>query len=126
MNNIFEKATRDKIRFNFKGLCTVEDLWDMNLTALDSMYIDLTSELDSTRGSSLLGKTNKKDTETILKTEIIKYIVNVKLDEKEKRDNELKRKEEKQKIMSLIAEKRDESLRNKTEEELVAMLNTLE
>ena len=35
VENIFEYAVRNKVRFPFKGMISVEDLWDLSLTNLD-------------------------------------------------------------------------------------------
>lgn len=39
LTNIFEKATKEKYRFPFKGQVSVEDLWDLKLQDLDSIRI---------------------------------------------------------------------------------------
>jgi hypothetical protein len=126
MDQIFEKATRMKLRFNHRGVCFVEDLWDISLKNLDKMYIELASEIKTNNIDSLLGTKKEIDEETELKIEIIKHIVAIKLAEKEARDIEQKRKEQKQKIMSLIVEKQDEALKGKSVEELTALLNSLD
>ena len=52
--NIFERATRMSLRFNFKGLISVEDLWDLSLQDLDSIYKILNSKLKQSSEESLL------------------------------------------------------------------------
>lgn len=52
--NIFEVATRNKIRFTTsKGTLSVEDLWDLPLTStksvsLDSLAVDLQKQINAT------------------------------------------------------------------------------
>ena len=44
--NIFERAVREKTRFNYKGLISVEDLWDLSLEKLDAIWCELEAELE--------------------------------------------------------------------------------
>ena len=41
---LFETATRNKMRFPFRGMISVEDLWDLSLTNLDSVFKTLNAE----------------------------------------------------------------------------------
>ena len=36
--NLFEVAVREQYRFHYKGVQTVEDLWQMGLQDLDSLF----------------------------------------------------------------------------------------
>ena len=123
--NIFEYAVRNKVRFPFKGMISVEDLWDLSLTNLDSIYKTLNKQIKQNDEESLLSTKTNIDTELEVQIEIIKHIVSVKLAEKEARESELARKEQKQKIMSIIAAKEDEALRNSSVEDLKNMLENL-
>ena len=123
--NIFEYAVRNKVRFPFKGMISVEDLWDLSLTNLDSIYKTLNKQVKQKEEESLLNVKANVDTELEVQIEIIKHIVSVKLTEKEARESELAKKEQKQKIMSIIAAKEDEALRNSSVEDLKSMLEKL-
>ena len=52
--NIFEVATREKFRFNFKGLISVEDLWVLSVENLDFIFKGLNKELKQVNEESLL------------------------------------------------------------------------
>ena len=45
MEKIFEYATRNKIRFPFKGMISVEDLWELTPTNLDTIYKTLNKQV---------------------------------------------------------------------------------
>lgn len=123
--NLFEVATRSKMRFPFKGLISVEDLWDLSVNNLDSIFKSLNSELKQVQEESLLNTKSKADEELEVKIEIVKYIVNVKLEEENVRLKVKEQKEQKQKIMQILSTKQDESLQNKSIDELKAMLEEL-
>jgi len=74
--NLFEIALRNKYRFLFKGLISIEELWNLSIIDLDSIYKTLNSELKQVEEKSLR---IKKDLNT--KIEIVKYITKVKLRE---------------------------------------------
>ena len=123
---MFETAVRTKMRFPFKGVVSVEDLWDLSVENLDTVYKTLNSELKKATEESLLNTKTKQDKELETKIEIIKYIVKVKQEEELLRLKAKERKEQRQKILEIMAMKQDESLQNKSIEELTAMLNELD
>lgn len=125
-NNIFEIATKQKFRFEFRGVISVEDLWDLKLEQLDEIYKNLSAEIKKASEESLL-KTRTRDQEIVeTKIEIVKYIVNVKLKELEEKNQAIAKRKQKQKIMEILNEKENQDLKNKSSEELRAMLNDLE
>lgn len=125
MEKLFENATRGKYRFSFKGSITVEDLWDLSPQNLDTIYKSLTKELKQEQEESLLSEKTKADTVLDEKISIIRYIVSVKLKEAEDKKNEKALKDQKQKILSIIADKEDGELKGKSIDELKNMLNGL-
>lgn len=123
--NIFEYAVRNKVRFPFKGLISAEDLWDLSLTNLDSIYKTLNKQVKQLEEESLLTTKTNVDTELEVQIAIVKYIVSVKLEEHETREKAALKKAQKQKIMSIIAAKEDEALHNSSVDDLRKMLDEL-
>ena len=126
VKNIFEYATRNKVRFSFRGLISVEDLWDLSLTNLDSIYKELNKQSKQSEEESLLNIKTKEDELLNVQIEIVKHIVSVKLAEKEAREKASAKKAQKQKIMSIMAAKQDEALQNSSIDELQKMLDELD
>jgi len=123
--NIFEVAIRTKMRFQFKGIITVEDLFDLNVRELDLIFKGLNSQLKQVKEESLLNTKTKQDQELDTKIEIVKYIVKVKLEEENSRLLAKEQKEKKQKILEILSDKQDQDLQNKSVDELKAMLDSL-
>lgn len=124
--NLFESATRSKMRFPFKGMISVEDLWDLSLTNLDSVFKTLNAEVKKFEEESLLHTKSKEDEEISNKIEIVKYIVNVKLNEKKKRENDIKNAKTRQKLLEIKAKRQNAALENMSDEELDKALAELE
>jgi Rps23 Pro-64 3,4-dihydroxylase Tpa1-like proline 4-hydroxylase len=122
---MFEIATRTKMRFPFKGMVSVEDLWDLSVKDLDSIFKTLNAQVKKSQEESLLTTKTKEDETLATQIEIVKHIVKTKLDEVETAKQSKELKEKKQKIMEIIAAKQDESLHNASVEELQAMLANL-
>ena len=123
--NIFEYAVRNKIRFPFKGMISAEDLWDLSLANLDSIYKTLNKQIKQSEEESLLTTKTNVDTELEVQIAIVKYIVSVKLEEQNAREKAAAKKAQKQKIMSIIATKEDEALQNSSVDDLKKMLEEL-
>ena len=122
-NKMFEVAVRNKFRFPFKGVISVEDLWDLSVQQLDGIFKTLKSQEKKAQEESLLDTRTPEDEILTAKIEIIKYIVNTKLEKAKQAERAKEAHDQKQKILGILAEKQDEDLRNKTPEELIAMLN---
>ena len=124
--NIFEYAVRNKIRFPFKGMISAEDLWDLSVENLDSIYKTLNKQVKQSKEESLLNVKTNVDTELEVQIAIVKHIVSVKLEEQEAREKAVAKKAQKQKIMSIIAAKEDEALQNSSVDDLRKMLDGLD
>lgn len=128
MEKMFEKATREKVRFTTPvGVLSVEDLWDLPVesktrTSLDGIYIVLNREIKDTKEESFVAKT-KVNPITELKLEIVKHIITTKMEEAESKALAKAKAEKKAKILDILGEKEDEALKSMTTEELKALLN---
>jgi hypothetical protein len=116
--NLFEVATRNNYQFPFRGLINVIDLWDLSLTNLDSVFKILNAEVKKSEEESLLNTKSKEDEELYNKIEIVKYIVGVKLAEKEAMEDEKKNREMKQRLLAIKAKRQNEALENLSDEDL--------
>ena len=124
-NKMFEVAVRNKFRYPYKGVIATEDLWDLPVQQLDGIFKTLKSQEKKAQEESLLDTRTPEDEILTAKIEIIKYIVNTKLEEAQQAEHAKELSDQKQKILNILAEKQDEDLRNKTPEELKAMLEQL-
>lgn len=123
--NIFERASRNKLRFSFRGQLSVEDLWDLNVEQLDSLYKILSKEKKVTEEESLLSIKTTEETTLDLKIEIIKHIVTSKLSDAERIEKAKITRTEKKRLEEIIARKKDAALENLSIEELEARKNNL-
>lgn len=122
---LFEVATRNKMRFPYKGLISIEELWDLSVRNLDSIFKVMNSELKQVQEESLLNTKTKTDEELDIKIEIVKYIVKTKLEEESLRTKLKEQKDQKQKVMEILSSKENETLQNKSVDELKAMLEEM-
>lgn len=126
MSGLFERATRQKLRFKFRGLLTPEDLWDLDVEDLDAIYQELRGEQKETCEESLIKQPTKATSELNLKVDIVKHIVEVKLDEAERRKSRAENKIRKDRIAAILAEKQDAKLKDMSEEDLQKELESLD
>ena len=125
VEKMFEVAARNKVRFSFRGMISVEDLWDLSVENLDVIFKTLNAQSKQMKEESLLGSRSKEDEELSLKIEIVKFVVKTKLEEFAKRMKDKEQKEKRQKIMEIMSTKKDADLQNKSLDELSKMLDEL-
>ena len=118
VEKMFEKATRMKLRFPFKGMCTVEDLWDLSTRNLDGIYKTLRKEQKAQDEDSLLETKSAADTVLNLQVQIVEYVAKVKIAEEKARKDSAARGLEKARILEVIAEKEEGALKDLSIEEL--------
>lgn len=122
---MFERASRLKLRFFHKGVCSVEDLWDIPLQSLDTLFKQLNTQSKEQKEESLLATKSLVDEVIDLKTEIIKHVVKVRLlEQKAQQDNALAA-ARKQKLLGIVAEKQDDELRGMSIDDLNKLIDEI-
>jgi hypothetical protein len=129
---MFEQASQLKLRFNTAvGPIAVEDLWDLPLTSkaasalnLDDLARDLSKRVAETE-ESFVEKPAPKDVKTNLRFEIVKHVIKIRLEERDKAKAALQKREKKAKILEILASKEDSTMQEMSEEDLRKMLDDL-
>ena len=123
MSDLCKVASKKKYRFTYKGVVTVEDLWDLSVEELDKIYKSLKSKQKAEAEESLLATTSKEDKELNNKIEIVKIIVADKLEARERATKSAEKRAKNQRILEIMADKADAELKAKSLDELRAMLD---
>jgi hypothetical protein len=126
VSELFERAVRQKLRFNFRGQMTTEDLWDLSVEHLDAIYQGLRSEQKETCEESLIKQPTRATSRLSLQIDIVKHIVEVKLEEAELRKSRAENKLRKDRITAVLAERQDEKFKSMSEEDLQKELESLD
>ena len=127
MNDIWIECIRNKYRFEFRGLISAEDLFDLKLEDLDVIYKGLKKQEQELLGDSLLETAEipaKREVEA--KIDIVKSIFTIKKIEMENAQKALANKAQKEKILAIIENKQDQELSEKSIEELRKIYDNLD
>ena len=118
------EALSKKLRFEYKGLISIEDLFDLSLDDLDAIYKNLkkeTNEYKQYSADSLLEKDDEKDEtyeELQLKIDVVTAVFNHLKKQQEELQRKIALQNQRDKILGIIADKEDEELSNKSISEL--------
>lgn len=130
--NIFERASRNALRFpSVKGQITTEQLWLLPLQSksgfdLDSVAKEVNAQLKSVTEESFVATvTNPAKSTHELQLEIVKYVIAARIAENAiNRDREA-RLAERNKLVSILADKQDESLKALSADEIAKRIADL-
>lgn len=125
VKNIFKYAAKHALRFPYKGMVSVEDLFDLNTEELNSIYKTLKKQQKTDAGESLIEDKTNEDTQLEVKIAIVTEIFNDKQTATDKAKKAAVRKAQTQKILDIMNQKQNEALSNMTVEELQAQLDAL-
>lgn len=133
-NDIFEKAARKKLRFNTSvGQISTEDLWDLPLTSksnrpnLDDIAKALHKQVSESTEVSFVnpGAKDSVDSDIRLRFDVVKRIIDVRLEEALASEKAAADRSKVQQIMGLITQKQNEALSGASIEELQQMLASI-
>lgn len=126
MEDKFIKASRLKLRFSTnKGMISIEDLWDCPLSVLDKTAIQLNKNIRDAEEESFIIKKKSRSAISQLKFDIVKYVIDIRLKEKEDKENAILTKQKKEQLQSILEDKKSEALKNKSPEEIQKMIDDL-
>jgi hypothetical protein len=133
MQNIFEYATRNKLRFaSVRGELSVEQLWDVPLRSRDDFNLNIIAKGANKAFKEISEESFVETTKTAEHTrreavlEAVKYVIETKLTEEKVATDRAAKKQEKEKLLSILAEKQDGKLSELSEKELQKRIAALE
>jgi uncharacterized small protein (DUF1192 family) len=125
MSNIFEYATRNKLRFpSMRGELTLEQLWDVPLRSRDDFNLNAVAKAASKAWKDIseesFVETAKTPQHTRLETalEVVKHIIGVKIADETAAKKRAENRAEKEKLLEILAEKQAGKLSELTVEEI--------
>lgn len=125
--NIFEYAAKNRLRFEYHGKLLVEDLYCLPLESLDQLYSELCKSRSGAQEHSLLkSKATDKDKALDVKIEIVKYIVNEKLEAIEAAKKQAETTDKRRKILEALAQREASELAAASKEDLLKQLEELD
>lgn len=131
INALFLTAARAKFRFpSNAGQLSAEDLWDLPLSGkganLDDIARTLHKGLKEADGDISFVKPAVKTTVDLqAKFDIVRYVIEVKMAEREAAATAAEKAALRQKLLTKLAEKQDKDLDSKSAEEIQAMIAAL-
>ena len=118
---------RAAIRFEYRGIITVEDLWDLSLNELDELFRSINGELKVQGGDGLIkDNTMTAHTKNLqLQADLVRFVFEDKTADANAAKAAAVLKEKKKRILEIIAKKQDDALADKSIGELTVMLEDL-
>ncbi len=126
-NALFITAARKKYRFDSsKGQINAEDLFDCNLSALDSIAVALDDKIQKAGRKSFVGKKLSSTGDDENKLEIVKFVIETKQAEEDARKVRAEKQTQKEFLTKLLQQKKMEQLESLSAEDIQKQLDSLE
>jgi hypothetical protein len=127
MNNLFEQASRRKLRFETSiGQLSTEQLWELTLPQLNEVAVSLNRKVKDVSTESFIQTETKVPKDLSLRFEIVKAIIAVKLEEADKAKKSAERKIQRDKLLNALANKQDEKINSMSIKALEKELDALD
>lgn len=122
--SIYKEASRRKLRFTtIKGQLSVEQLWQLSVTDLDELAVELEKAYQKSDSSkSFIKVKTSADKTAKLMFDIVLDVLQTKVEEQENSLKAMETKAHNEKILGLIAKKQEASLEGLSIEELEKQL----
>lgn len=132
-NNLFIFATRNKLRFaSIRGELSVEQLWDVPLRSKDDFNLNAVAKAANKALKEISEESFVETTKTVTHTRletalyVVKYVIEAKLTEEETAKKRAANKQEREKLLGILAEKQDGKLSELSEKELEKRIKALD
>ncbi len=125
-NTLFVTAARKKFRFETtKGGLNTEDLFDLSLETLDAIAVNLDKKVESGGKKSFIGKRDTSTSENETKLEVVKFVIQTKMEEAETRKTRAEKASQKEFLTSLLEKKRMAQLEGLSVEEIQKQIDSI-
>jgi hypothetical protein len=133
MDNIFEYATRHKVRFaSTRGDLSLEQLWDVPLRSKDGFNLDAVAKAankalkDLTEESFVEKDRSPVVTKAEVSLEVVKHVIQVRINEEIEAKRRADNRAEKERLLAILAEKQTSKLSELSEKEIQRRINALQ
>ena len=133
MINVFEYATRNKIRFHSsRGELTLEQLWDVPLRSADGFDLNAVAKNANKALKEVFEESFVETKKTTLHVrleitlDVVKNVIDAKLADEEAAKRRAANRVEKEKLLAILSEKQDGKLSELTEKQLRQRIAALE
>jgi hypothetical protein len=123
----FEEASRLKLRFSTnRGELSTEDLWELSLESLDTIAKATNKLIKADSEESFIGKKSTATTQLDLKLDILKRVIEVRLQERDARAARADKNAKLAQLRDIAMNKANEKLISMSEEDINKMISELE
>lgn len=123
---LFVKAAKKKFRFQSgKGPLSVEDLFDLPLTALDAVAVALDEKVQKAGRKSFIGRRTESDSQANDELEVVKFVIELKMAEQDAAKVRADKAAQKTFLKDLLAKKQVAALEGLSAEEIQKQIEAL-